>query len=80
MAENENTPPDDEGNIRIEARRLIFEVRIVLESVSHGLEALQQLPEAILVKDQLGVLRKLTTQAAEALEMFSEVISATPGS
>ena len=76
MAENENTPPDGEGNhIRIEGRRLIFEVRIIMESVAQGLEALQALPEAILIKEQLGVLRKLTTQAAEALETFSEVIS-----
>jgi hypothetical protein len=81
MAENENTPPADEGNIRIEARRLIFEVRIIMESVAQGLEALRALPEAVLVKEQLGVLRKLlAAQAAEALEAFSEVISVTPGS
>ena len=79
MAENENTPPNGEGNhIRIEARRLVFEVRIVLESVGHGLEALISLPEALFLKEELGVLRKLTTQAAEALEAFSEIISATP--
>ena len=76
MAENENTPPaGEDNNIRIEGRRLIFEVRIIMESVAQGLEALQALPEAILIKEQLGVLRKLTTQAAEALETFSEVIS-----
>ena len=76
MADSENTSPDGEGNhIRIEGRRLIFEVRIIMESVAQGLEALQALPEAILIKEQLGVLRKLTTQAAEALETFSEVIS-----
>lgn len=80
MAENDNTPPADEGNIRIEARRLVFEVRIVLESVAHGLESLISRPEAIFLKEELGVLRKLTTQAAEALEAFSEVISATPAS
>ena len=80
MAEDENTPANGEGNhIRIEARRLIFEVRIIMESVAQGLEALQTLPEAVLLKEQLGVLRKLTSQAAEALEAFSEVISATPG-
>lgn len=79
MADENNTPPDGEGNhIRIEARRLIFEVRIIMESVAQGLEALQALPEAILIKEQLDVLRKLTTQAAEALETFSEVIAARP--
>lgn len=74
MAENKNTPPAGEGNIRIEARRLIFEVRIVLESVAHGLEALQARPEAILLKEEMGVLRKLTAQAAEAVEAFGEVL------
>ena len=81
MADSQDTPPNGEGNhIRIEARRLVFEVRIIMESVAQGLEALQALPEAVLVKDQLGVLRKLAAQAAEALEAFSEVISATPRS
>ena len=74
MAENENTPPAGGGNIRIEAQRLIFEVRILLESVAHGLEALQARPEAILLKEELGLLRKLTTQAAEAMEAFAEVL------
>ena len=77
MAENENTSPESESNIRIEGRRLIFEVRIIMESVAQGLEALISRPEAIFLKEELGVLRKLTTQAAEALETFSEVISAT---
>ena len=81
MAEDENTPANGEGNhIRIEARRLVFEVRVVLESVAHGLEALAARPEALFLKEELGVLRKLAAQAAEALEAFSEVISATPGS
>ena len=79
MADENTTPPNGEGNnIRIEGRRLIFEVRIIMESVAQGLEGLQALPEAVLVRDQLGVLRKLATQAVEALEAFSEVISATP--
>ena len=75
MADNENTPPAGESNIRIEARRLIFEVRILLESVALGLEALQARPEAILVKVELGLLRKLTTQAAEATEAFGEMLA-----
>jgi hypothetical protein len=32
--------------------------------------------EAIFLKEELGVRRKLTTQAAEALETFDEAISA----
>ena len=81
MADSQDNPPNGEGNhIRIEGRRLVFEVRIVLESVSHGLEALISRPEALFLKEELGVLRKLTTQAAEALEAFSELISANPTS
>lgn len=76
MAENENTPPAGEGNLRIEGRRLIFEMRILLESVSHGLEALQTRPEALFIKEELGLLRRLTTQAAEAVEAFGEVLEA----
>ena len=77
MADENTTPPDGEGNhIRIEARRIVFEVRIIMESVAQGLEALQALPEAILIKEQLGVLRKLTSQAAEALEAFGDLMNA----
>ena len=77
MADENNTPPADEGNhIRIEARRLISEVRIIMESVAQGLEVLQALPEAVLVKEQLGVLRKLTSQAVEALEAFGDLMNA----
>ena len=68
----------DEDNIRIDARRLIFEVRVVLESVSHGLEALAARPEALFLREELGVLRRLTAQAAEALEAFSELLADKP--
>ena len=84
MADENNTPPSGEGkgdsDIRIEARRLVFEVRVVLESVAHGLESLISRPEAIFLKEELGVLRKLTTQAVETLEAFSDVISAKAAS
>jgi hypothetical protein len=38
------------------------------------IKALQARPEAILLKEELGVLRKLTVQAAEAVEAFGEVL------
>ena len=76
MAANENTPPDGEDNhIRVEGRRLIFEVRIILESVAAGLEALQARPEALFIKEELRVLHTLTMQTVEVLETFSEVIT-----
>ena len=75
MADENNTPPTGEGNhIRIDSRRLIFEVRILLESVAQGLEALMPRPEAILLKDELGILAKFIAQAAEAVEAFSDAL------
>lgn len=76
MADGNNTPLAGEGNLRIEGRRLIFEMRILPESVSHGLEALQTCPEALFIKEELGLLRLLTTQAAEAVEAFGEILVA----
>jgi len=68
MADENNTPPVGDGNhIRIEARRLIFEIRILLESIAHVLES-------ILLKDKLHTLRKLVAQAAETVEAFGEVL------
>ena len=75
MADENNTLPAGEGNhIRIDVRRLIFEVRILLESVAQGLEALMPRPEAILLKDELSILAKFIAQAAEAVEVFSDVL------
>ncbi len=74
MAENEHTPAEGERNIRIEATRLVFEVRIVLESVAGGLEAITALPEAGPVTQHIEVLRKLVTQAAEAVEEFAAML------
>ena len=75
MADENNTPPTGEGNrIRIDSRRLIFEVCILLESVAQGLEALMPRPEAILLKDEFGILAKFIAQAAEAVEAFSDAL------
>ncbi len=75
MADENNTAPAGEGNhIRVETRRLIFEILILLESVAHGLDALMPRPEAILIKGELGILRKLIAQAAEAVEVFGETL------
>jgi hypothetical protein len=63
-----------DDTLRIEGRRLLFEVRIIMESVAQGLENLQARPEALFIREELGVLRKLTTQAAEAVETFGDVL------
>lgn len=75
MADENNTSPAGEGNyIRIEARWLIFEIRIILESAAHGLEALLPRPEAILLKYELGISRKLVTQTADVAQAFNDMV------
>jgi hypothetical protein len=79
MATDDNSGAPGDRNIRIEARALIFEVRVVLESVAHGLEALAARPEGLFIKEELGVLGKLTNQAVEALEAFGALIAEESG-
>ena len=62
-------------NIRIEGKRLVFEVRVVMESVAQGLEALAARPDALFMKEELNVLSKLLGQAAETLEAFSVLMA-----
>jgi hypothetical protein len=81
MAGNESNEPPGDGkggdNIAIEARRVVAEVTVILDSVAGGLEALQRLPEAILVRPQIGVLRDLVTLAAQTVEAFAETLGRT---
>jgi hypothetical protein len=75
MATDDNTPPQDAGkDVLIEARRVVAEVLVIIESIAGGLEALMRQPEAAPIKGQLDMLRGLITQAAEAVEAFSAVI------
>ncbi len=79
MATDDNTPPSGGSNyLRIDARRLVFEVGIILDSVGAGLENLGGLPEAKPIVEQIGFLRKLVDQASEALEAFGELLKAHP--
>ena len=80
MADENCTEPPGEGkggDIAIEARRVVAEVTVILESVAGGLEALQRLPEAVLIKTQIGVLRDLVTLAAQTVEAFAETLGQT---
>ena len=74
MAENDNTLPDGEGNMRVEITTLIYEIQILFEAVVAALESLKALPEAKLLAEQLGVIQKLASQAGEALETLSNTI------
>ena len=77
MAENENTPPDGEGNMRVEITTLIHEIQILFESVVMALESLKALPEAKLLAEQLGIIQKLASQAGDALETLSNTIQSS---
>jgi hypothetical protein len=77
MADSEDNPPLGEGkddDVRILARRIVFEMRIVLESIAIGLETLAEQTEALFIRDEIGVLKKLAEQARECIEGFAEVV------
>ena len=82
MATDDNTPPAAEGkadsDLRIETKRVLFEVQLSLESVAAGLETIARFPEAQPVFEQLSVLQKLTSQAAEAVETFAATLRDLP--
>jgi hypothetical protein len=84
MADSEDTPPAGEGqpdsDLRIETKRVLFEVQVTLESVAAGLETIARLPEGQPVFEQINVLQKLTGQAAEAVEGFAVILRDTPAS
>jgi hypothetical protein len=83
MADENNTPPSGEGNddsaemkhLKIEARRVIAELIVMLESIAAGLESLANLPEAVLLRTQLETLRGLVLRALESAESFDETVS-----
>lgn len=59
----------------MDTRRLILEVRVVLDSVAASLEALAARADAAPVKAELGILGKLVAQSAEAVEAFAETLT-----
>jgi hypothetical protein len=84
MANSEDTPPVGEGNgdsdLRIETKRVLFEVQVTLESVAAGLETIARIPDAHPVIAQLSVLQKLINQAAETVEGFAATLRDMPTS
>jgi hypothetical protein len=56
-------------------RRVLFEVKILLESVSAGLETIARSPEAQPVFERISVLQKLISQAAATVESFGELLA-----
>jgi hypothetical protein len=78
MATDDNTPPASEAkanfDLRIETKRVFFEVQLTLESVAAGLETIARLPEAQPVFEQLSVLQKMTSQTTETVEGFAATL------
>ena len=75
MAEDENSPPNGEGNnMRVDIVTLIYEIRVLFETVVAALESTKIQPAAKPIADQLGVIQKLAAQAGEALEALDEAI------
>jgi hypothetical protein len=74
MAEDEHTPPP--SDIKIEARRVVAEIIVILDSVAAGLETVKRQTAAKPIEAQLDLLRGLLTRAAETVEAFGEVLEA----
>jgi hypothetical protein len=71
MADSEDNPAAGEGNDIADLRAKILELKILLESLSAGFEALANMPAAIVIGGELTVLRALITQTAELYETLS---------
>jgi hypothetical protein len=73
MADEKNTPPAGDGNDIADLRAKIFEMKILLESLSAGFEALANMPAATVIGGELTVLRALITQTVELYETLSKL-------
>ena len=74
MAGNDTNGPTGPDNLHIEIKRVLAELTVILESVAAGLESLQKLPEAVLLRNQLEMLRGLVTRAVESVsELFGQL-------
>jgi hypothetical protein len=72
MADSENNPVSALRNAQIEVKTLIYEIRIVLEAMSHGLKALLNKPYTEPLKGELVILENFANQLVEALESYKE--------
>jgi hypothetical protein len=72
MADSENNPVGALRNAQVEVQTLIYEIRIVLEAMSHGLKALLNRPYTEPLKGELVILENFANQLVEALESYKE--------
>jgi hypothetical protein len=79
MATDDNNAGDGGGNgdnssQAYEALGLLYEARIGVETVAHGLEAIHDKSADPMLREQMNVLRKLTSQLADGLEALQVLV------
>lgn len=72
MAESEDNPACDLRNAQIDAGTLMFEIRTVLEALSHGIKLLLKKHQEDPVKSELLVLESFAGHAVEAMGSLDE--------
>ena len=73
MANDNDTSFGDKGNDVADLRSKIFEMKVLLDSLSAGFEMLSRMPAAVVVGGELTVLRTLITQTADLYEKLSRL-------
>lgn len=65
------------NNSVIEAAALIFEARICIEAVTLGIDRIIQQERSAMLAAELATLRKISNQAADALDALQKTIVGT---
>jgi hypothetical protein len=73
MATDDNNASSDAGNGVADLRAKIFEMKVLLESLSAGFEQLAAMPAAKVVGGELAVLHTLVMKTAELYETLSQL-------
>ena len=72
MADPENKPAHDLRNAQVDAGTQLYEIRVVLEALSHGLKTLLKRQKAEPVKGELVILENFATHAIDAMGSLDE--------
>lgn len=72
MADSEDSPADDLRNAQIDAGTLMFEIRTVLEALSHGIKVLLKKHQDEPLKSELLVLESFSNHAVDAMGSLDE--------
>jgi hypothetical protein len=74
MADSENSPACALRNAQIDVKTFLYELRILLEGLAHGVKTLIGNPDAGPVRSELDLLASFTDQAVEAFEGYKPSI------